>query len=61
MAHAFDNRNFIQGKQQTFYSFDSPRSNHLPPSYEETVGNKTLVNHERQKSGIGQINHLYLH
>jgi len=24
MAHAFDNRNFIPGKQQTFYSVDSP-------------------------------------
>jgi len=83
MAHAFDNRNIVSNKQQTFYSVDSPsslrrdiksdlwerslspqlssRSNHPPPSYEETVGNKTLVNHERQKPGIGQMNHLYLH
>jgi hypothetical protein len=26
MAHAFDNRNFIPGKQQTFYSVVSPSS-----------------------------------
>jgi hypothetical protein len=50
MARAFDNRNFIQGKQQMFYSVDSARLNHLPTSYEEPIGN-----HERQKSGIGEI------
>jgi hypothetical protein len=50
MARAFDNRNFIQGKQQTFHSVDSAKLNHLPTSYEEPIGN-----HEKQKLGIGKI------
>jgi hypothetical protein len=95
MAHAFDNRNFIPGKQQTFYSVDSPslsrrdiksdpwerssssqlssRSNHLSPSYEETVFNKALANPQNSKSSTSNdssyrqrqqpvtgINHIYL-
>jgi hypothetical protein len=61
MAYAFDNQNFIPGKQQILHSVvppsvrtdiknnpweisSSPRSNHLPPSYEESVPNKALGN-----------------
>ena len=81
MAHAFDNRNFIPGKQQTFYSAvspssrpditnvlweassspspriqpspqASPRPNHPPPSYEESVFNKALANRHHSRSSL---------
>ena len=77
MAHAFDNGNFTHEKKQTFYSpllsrHDnlletssssqlSLRSNHIPPSYEETVNNhQNSIStdddssyHRKQKSGTG--------
>jgi hypothetical protein len=81
MANAFDNRNFVSNKQQTFYSVDSPsslrrdiksdlwerssspqlssRSNHPPPSYEETVNSNDSSYHQRQQLVTG-INHIYL-
>jgi len=81
MAHAFDNRNFVSNKQQTFYSVDSPsslrrdiksdlwerslspqlssRSNHPPPSYEETVNSNDSSYRQRQQLVTG-INHIYL-
>ena len=81
MAHAFDNRNFIPGKQQTFYSVVSPSSrpditnvlweasspspklpisspqaspkpNHPPPSYEESVFNKALAHRHNSRSSL---------
>jgi hypothetical protein len=85
MAHAFDNRNFIPGKQQTFYSVvsptsrpditnvlweassssspklqtsstsspqSSPRPNHPPPTYEESVFNKALANRQNSRSSL---------
>lgn len=83
MAHAFDNRNFIPGKQQTFYSVvsptsrpditnvlweassslsspriqssspqSSPKPNHPPPSYEESIFNKALANHHNSRSSL---------
>ena len=85
MAHAFDNRNFIPGKQQTFYSVVSPTSssasrpdatnvlweasslspklaaaspqaspkpNHPPPSYEESVFTKALANRHNSRSSL---------
>lgn len=81
MAHAFDNRNFIPGKQQTFYSAVSPTSrpdvtnvlweasspsprmsnaspqaspkpNHPPPSYEESVFTKALANRHHSRSSL---------
>ncbi|CAF1960898.1 unnamed protein product [Rotaria magnacalcarata] len=86
MAHAFDNRNFIPGKQQTFYSVVSPSSrpditnvlwetsssssspkiqsslssspqaspkpNHPPPSYEESIFNKALANRQSSRSSL---------
>lgn len=82
MAHAFDNRNFIPGKQQTFYSVVSPSSsrpdvtnvlweasslspklntsspqaspkpNHPPPSYEESVFNKALASRHHSRSSL---------
>ncbi|CAF1066433.1 unnamed protein product [Adineta steineri] len=84
MAHAFDNRNFIPGKQQTFYSVVSPSSrpditnvlweassspslspriqssspqaspkpNHPPPSYEESIFNKALANRHNSQSSL---------
>jgi hypothetical protein len=81
MAHAFDNRNFIPGKQQTFYSVvspssrpdttnvlweasspsprilstspqSSPKPNHPPPSYEESVFNKALANRHNSRSSL---------
>lgn len=84
MAHAFDNRNFIPGKQQTFYSVVSPSSrpditnvlwesssspspspriqnvspqaspkpNHPPPSYEESIFNKALANRQNSRSSL---------
>jgi hypothetical protein len=49
MARAFDNRNFIQEKQQTFYAVDTNRSNHhLSSPYVEPI-----ITNGRQKSGIG--------
>jgi hypothetical protein len=81
MAHAFDNRNIVSNKQQTFYSIDSPslsrrdikfdlwerssspklssRSNHPPPSYEETVNANDSSYRQRQQLVTG-INHTYL-
>jgi hypothetical protein len=62
MAHAFDNRNFVPNKQQTFCSItspsisssssprSSPKPNHPPPSYEESVFNKALTNHHHHLS-----------
>jgi len=85
MAHAFDNRNFIPGKQQTFYSVVSPTSssasrpdatnvlweasslspklasaspqaspkpNHPPPSYEESIFTKALANRHNSRSSL---------
>lgn len=77
MAHAFDNRNLIPGKQQTFYSavspttrpdvtnvlweastpsprgsILSPKPNHPPPSYEESVFNKALANRQHSRSSL---------
>jgi hypothetical protein len=85
MAHAFDNRNFIPGKQQTFYSVvspssrpditnvlweatspspspspritsaspqSSPKPNHPPPSYEESIFNKALANRHNSRSSL---------
>ncbi|UJR10662.1 hypothetical protein I4U23_014857 [Adineta vaga] len=84
MAHAFDNRNFIPGKQQTFYSLVSPSSrpditnvlweassssspsprissaspqaspkpNHPPPTYEESIFNKALANRHSSRSSL---------
>ena len=86
MAHAFDNRNFIPGKQQTFYSVvspssrpditnvlweassplpsprilssstsspqSSPKPNHPPPTYEESVFNKALANRHNSRSSL---------
>jgi len=81
MAHAFDNRNFIPGKQQTFYSVvspsssrpditnvlweasstspkiqsspqSSPKPNHPPPSYEESIFTKALANHHNSRSSL---------
>jgi hypothetical protein len=82
MAHAFDNRNFIPGKQQTFYSVvspssrpditnvlweasspspprilstspqSSPKPNHPPPSYEESIFNKALANRQNSRSSL---------
>lgn len=58
MAHAFDNRNFIPGKQQISHPSARSditktlweRSNHPSPSYDETVSSKTLNNHQNSKS-----------
>jgi len=80
MAHAFDNRNFIPGKQQTFYSVvspssrpditnvlweassspriqssspqSSPKPNHPPPTYEESIFTKALANHHNSRSSL---------
>ena len=77
MAHAFDNRNLLPAKQQTFYSLvspspssrpdvtnvlwetsskcspqSSPRPNHPPPSYEESVFNKALANRHSSRSSL---------
>ena len=82
MAHAFDNRNFIPGRQQTFYSVvspssrpditnvlwetssssspkvqssspqSSPKPNHPPPSYEESIFNKALANRQNSQSSL---------
>ncbi|CAF1119965.1 unnamed protein product [Adineta ricciae] len=82
MAHAFDNRNFIPGKQQTFYSLVSPSSrpdvtnvlweassspsprissaspqaspkpNHPPPSYEESIFTKALANRHNSRTSL---------
>ena len=81
MAHAFDHRNFIPGKQQTFYSAvsptarpditnvlweasstsprissaspqASPKPNHPPPSYEESVFNKALASRHNSRSSL---------
>jgi len=81
MAHAFDNRNSVSNKQQTFYSVDSPsllrrdiksdlwerssspqlssRSNHAPPSYEESVNSNDSSSRQRQQLVTG-INHIDL-
>ncbi len=94
MAHAFDNRNFVSNKQQTFCSIvpsissskpditnslwdtsssprSSPKPNHPPPSYEESVLNKNHHRHspstsddstyrQRQQPLTGK-NHACLH
>lgn len=81
MTNAFDNRNFLPAKQQTYYSLvspssarpdvtnvlweassnsprltaspqASPRPNHPPPSYEESVFNKALANRHNSQSSL---------
>jgi len=88
MAHAFDNRNFIPGKQQTFYSAvspssrpdttnvlwetsstsprisssspqSSPKPNHPPPTYEESIFNKALANRHNSRSSLHSPSHPY--
>lgn len=89
MAHAFDNRNFIPGKQQTFYSVvspssrpditnvlwetsslsspripiaspqSSPKPNHPPPSYEESIFNKALANRQNSRSSLHSPSYHY--